>query len=238
MLVARTFWVGANAPALRGVGAVGPDQPVQAAFWRLTVAQKGASRPPEPSVSAEADGLPDLSGPSRSGERLPADGLPPLLHVQGRCAGGAATMFLDSGAQLDLVSSEFARKHRLKVEPARFAVGFPDGRDAALEGFVRNVTIRMGSYEVSRDLHVFDLRGQFDVLLGKGWHNVANPVISWRHNQVNVLQNEKWHRFGGSRERKAPVMEPGSTPRVASVTAKQFKRPPERASALLLTCAL
>ena len=47
----------------------------------------------------------------------------------------------------------------------------------------------MGTYQTELDLHVFDLRGRFDVLLGKGWHDAADPQISWRHNMVQVLQD-------------------------------------------------
>ena len=207
-----------KAPVAHGVEGAGPDQPVQASFWRLTVDAQGvASRPP----AKRAPGVAMTLGSNAPGHA--ADDLPRLLHVQGRCAGGSATMFLDSGAQLDLVSRDYAQKHRMRVEPARFAVGFPDGRDTALDGVVRNVKVKMGTYEVTRDLHVFDLRGRFDVLLAKGWHDDAHPVISWRHNQVQVCIDEKWHRFGATQKRQAP-REPGCAPHVAVMTAKQFKK--------------
>ncbi len=205
--------VAAEAPAVLA-GATDSRPSYAPAFWRLTVEDSGASRPSgETSVDNPVIGaLPSRSAP-----------LPRLLHVKGRVAGGSATLFLDSGAQLNLVSREYAAKHSLKVDPALFQVGFPDGRDAALDGVVRAVPIKMGTYETQIDLHVFDLRGQFDVLLGKGWHDDANPQISWRHNMVQVFQHEKYHRFGTS-DRPPTSREEGKKPQVCVLSAKAFKK--------------
>ena len=73
--------------------------------------------------------------------------------------------------------------------------GFPDGRDAALYGIVRAVPVKLGTYSTAVDWYVFDLDGQFGVLLGNGWHDAAEPQISWRHNQMQVLQGGVyiWH---------------------------------------------
>ena len=195
-------------------GAAGSRPHVIPAFWRLTVKGLGASRP---SRDCRVDN--PVIG-ALQGREAP---LPRLLHVRGRAAGGAATVFLDSGAQLNLVSREYAEKHSLKVQPAVFSVGFPDGRDAMLDGLVRAVPIRMGTYETVVDLHVFDLQGKFDVLLGKGWHDVAEPQISWRHNQVQVHQDGKYHRFGTSEH--APASREGKeAPHVNVLSAKAFRK--------------
>ena len=117
-------------------------------FWRLAVKGLGASRP---SSDCTVD---NPVGGAVQGREAP---LPRLLHVRVRAAGGAATVFLDSDAQLNLISREYAAKHRLKVEPAVYSVGFPDGRDARLDGIVRDVPVRMGTYETKLDLHGFHL---------------------------------------------------------------------------------
>ena len=128
------------------------------------IAEVGASRPPHRGSAAQPLGL---------GREPDEDCLPRLLYVPGRAAGSTATMFLDGGAQLDLVSLRFAQKHRMKIESP-----------GALAGFVRNVRVEMGSYEITRDLHVMEMPRAFDILPRKGWHDAAEPQISWRRNQV------------------------------------------------------
>ena len=195
--------------------AAGPCKPQSTAFWRLTVVKPPMeSRPPavceKPAVVA-----------STSANQA---ALPRLLHVAGKASGKTATMFLDSGAQLNLVSREFVRQHALRQEPAQYAVSFPDGRGASLDGVVRNVPVKMGTYVVHLDLHVFDLRGNFDVLLGKGWHDLAEPKIHWRLNVVQVLHEGKFHRFGTSQ--KAATTDGGveAAPRVSVMTARAFRK--------------
>ena len=212
---ARTKPEASNAAAVDPavLAAVAESRPHHtAAFWRLTVDGLVASR------------LPASSSPLLGALKSDRGPLPRLLHVKGKAANGTATLFLDSGAQLNLVSQEFAEKHHLKVEPALYRVGFPDGRDAALQGLVRNVPVKMGTYETVLDLHVFDLQGKFDVLLGKGWHDDANPQISWRHNLVQVFKDDKFHRFGTSAT-PPPVHQDGvQEADVAVLTAKAFRR--------------
>ena len=196
----------------------GLDHPANPSFWRLTAENVGmASQLPALGQSLEgAVDVPDVAA-------VGAAFLPRLLHVQGRAAGASATLFLDSGAQLNLVSSEFARQHGLKLLPADLSVNFPDGRGASLDGLVRNVPLRMGTYEMTLDLYVFDLQGRFDVLLGKGWHDLAQPQISWRHNQVQVFDDGKYHRFGTSTRRKAKSPQ-ANAPDVSMLEVKQFKK--------------
>ena len=198
-----------------GVESGRSDQPAHPRFWRLgLVAEVGASRPPHRGSAAR---------PSRRGREPDGDSLPRLLYVQGKAAGGTATMFLDAGAQLDLVSLRFAREHHMKIEPAAWEVNFADGSPASLAGLVRNVRLRMGTYEVTRDLHVLDMPGTFDILLGKGWHDDAEPQISWRHNQVQVMTGGQYHRFGATPTPRKPAA-PGDTPHIAALSVKQFRK--------------
>ena len=137
------------APNAYGVESGGQSSPTNPRFWRLrTVAAVGASRPPHADVFSAHVGAETPSD---------ADPLPRLLYVPGRAAGSAATMFLDGGAQLNLISLEFARKHHMRIEPPRWEVNFADGSPASLSGFVRDVCVRMGTYEVTLDLHVMDM---------------------------------------------------------------------------------
>ena len=194
--------------------AAGSCKPAKAAFWRLSVAETTGmeSRPP------------DCEGCAEVHASAASQALPRLIHVKGKAASKTATMFLDSGAQLNLVSRDFVRQHALKQEPARFSVNFPDGRGASLDGLVRDVPIKMGTYVVHLDLHVFDLRGNFDVLLGKGWHDLADPKIHWRLNVVQVLQEGKFHRFGTSQKPFTADGEVEAAPQVSGMTVKAFRK--------------
>ena len=132
--------------------------------------------------------------------------LPRLLYVPGHLNSRPMTAFLDSGAQLNLISTEFVEKHGFQMDSPTHGVCFPDGRKATLKGIVRNACLKMGSYKTHLDLHVFDLKGQFDVLLGKGWHEDEQPQINWRMNQVQVWKEDTAHRFG-TRNRPCPPKE-------------------------------
>lgn len=163
-----------------------------------------------------------------------ASPLPNLLHARGVVGRAQGTIFLDAGAQLNLIGTEFAKKCGFVIEAPQLSIGFPDGRSAALDGLVRNVRIRIGTYVVTLDLHVFDLQGRFDVLLGKGWHDSADPVISWRHNLVQIREKDKWHRFSAA---ASPVraFEKGTEPEVCLLGAKAFRKAAKKADCFLGT---
>lgn len=171
---------------------VGIDQPIQAPTEEPT--DEGKSR-------SQGSADPSSSGVAAVGSLGGAydnEGWPQLLHVRGAAAGQSAIVFLDSGAQLDIVSQEFAQKHGLIVEQTDISARLPGDRIVPLSGIVRDVHLRLGAtYKCTRDLFVMDLKGTVDVILGKGWHDDANPLISFPHNEVRVYE----HYMGPHRRR-------------------------------------
>ena len=135
-------------------------------------------------VESIADVLPECSSHTSVFEKLPR-----LLHVAGSVAGNDAVVFLDSGSQIDLVSSQFVSAHNLQIEPAELAVRLPNSSTVPVLGKLAQPSIRLGdTYVTRRDLYVMTMTGEFDVILGKGWHDDANPIISWPHNSVQIYE--------------------------------------------------
>ena len=116
--------------------------------------------------------------------------LPRLLYVSGRVADAETIVFLDSGAQLNLISSALVEKLGLTVDSTNMSVRFPNAQTMPLLGEVRGVTLRVGrSYRITMDFLVMDVESDWDVLLGKGWHDTANPQIDWPKNSVQIHES-------------------------------------------------
>lgn len=136
--------------------------------------------------------------------------LPKLIHVPGNVNCRRATVFLDSGSQLDLISSAFVQAHDFQYEPADLMVRLPNRQLVPVKGKVTAARICMGSmYVTVRDVYMLGLSGNVDVILGKGWYDDADPIISWHHNAVKIFEHfpveqrgrqrtGRWHVFAGS----------------------------------------
>ena len=61
----------------------------------------------------------------RLGGAIDTSGLPKLMRTAGKAAGQRAIVLMHSGAQLDLVSSEFVAEHGLEPEGADVSVRLP-----------------------------------------------------------------------------------------------------------------
>ena len=150
----------------------------------------------------------------------PGDPLPQLLYAEARCSKHRVIAFLDAGSQLDVISTRLADKLGMPLEPSDTQARFLNQSVQSAVGVLRSVDVSIGpTYSFTHTFQVMELPEEFDILLGKGWHDVANPTVSWRHNSVQIFEpfprpllprhpEGRWHRFSAHaqpRPRDAPV---------------------------------
>ena len=135
---------------------------------------------------------------------------------------------------MNVVSSSFVEKHNLSMSESDVNVRWLHG-SVPVQGIVKDMPVSIGpTYRCTVDCHVMDISGDFDVILGKGWHDAANPVISWPHNTVQIYepfvgphrpreQEGVYHRFEASRKRGGRA-EKGPPPTVSVLEVKAFKK--------------
>ena len=130
---------------------------------------------------------------------------PELLQAHGHVAGISAVVFMDSGSRLNVISMSAALERRLHIEPCTLQARLPGNNFAPIAGVVRNVSVRLGNtYTCTVGFHVMDLLGCFNVILGKGWHDAANPQICWPKNEVQIYEAFMGPHRKRSREEKVP----------------------------------
>ena len=170
--------------------------------------------------STEGDNVSTASEPSvpqiLSSMAAGAARLPQLLYARGRCQQQDVTVFLDSGSQLNVLSSRLAGKLQLRVQPTSLHARFINETQKSASGIAQSVQLSIGSsYTCQLDLVVMDLPEEIDILLGKGWHDIAEPQISWKHNSVQIFEaaprpllprqrEGRWHRFQATPEPRRP----------------------------------
>ena len=165
----------------------------------------------EPAVAVDPDALPQVLSSFESSRSLPH-----LLYAQGSCHGQSAVIFLDPGSQLDCISTRLAAKLNLPVQSSHVRARFLNRTVQPSAGFAPATPIAIGpSYRCQVDFQVMDLPEEVDILLGKGWHDAANPQIAWRQNTVQIFEPHprpllprqpegRWHRFQANHNPKKP----------------------------------
>lgn len=94
---------------------------------------------------------------------------------------------LDSGSQINSISSKFVKRHHLATSPlAQRREGYTvDGtpiRSGAIEHYIP-VRLLLGQHAEFISFHMVDIYGH-DFILGIPWLRKHNPVISWTHDQI------------------------------------------------------
>ena len=194
--------------------------------WPVVIKWDPPAMGPAPAQLSAAPAGPDQ--PSHSQRQSQSVAMQPLF-VQGRCCSHPATIFIDSGSTYNLVSSRFVKEHALTVHQGPAA--HVKMANASLQDCSRSLpsaTVQMGLYSKMMALKVVDLANDYDIILGKEWLGAEDPVISYRHNVVQIQHSSKWIRIKATAApRKHPARCSKTSPAgtaVALVSATQLKR--------------
>ena len=202
----------------------GPRQDMGPCHWPVVVKWDAPVAGPPPAQLTAA-----LAGTDHPCQTQPAkDVRAQPLFAQGRCCGKPATVFIDGGATYNLVSTRFVEEHGLKLQAApvkllRMADGHLQNSDKQLEA----AQLTMGKYSTQLDLRVTNLAADYDIILGKAWLGDADPIISHRHNIVQMQHQGRWVRIQATAAPPTPPTKAktDSAPAmVAVVSPMQMKR--------------
>ena len=147
-----------------------------------------------------------------------------LLVATGRVHGATARILFDSGSQVDLVSSKFVEQERLPTDlgPAEgLKVQLAGGQIQDASVVTQPTTLQLGKWSADSSFHVTELK-EYDVILGKPWLSSHEPIISWRHNVVQLRTEE------GNPVRVRAIAPPTSPPEQQQPEEPQPQRSKQR----------
>jgi hypothetical protein len=111
-----------------------------------------------------------------------------LLSFVGNVAGAPARILIDCGAEGNVISSSFCKKHSLPRNPGpSIPIILPDG-SSSLSSSTSTFSINRDNYTDSLDALVYPL-SNYDLILGKPWLTSTNPLINWRNNDLHFTHN-------------------------------------------------
>ena len=126
------------------------------------------------------------------------------IEFVGNLAGREVRVLLDSGASANFVSDTLLHELTLPTVPMSSPVNVrvADGRTTVVQS---NVTtdLSVGSFKFGVTCLPTELY-HYDVVLGKPWLTLFNPVVNWRLNVVSLVHLGKTHVLMGSQRSGLP----------------------------------
>jgi hypothetical protein len=102
--------------------------------------------------------------------------------------GHTARILIDGGAQGNVISSSFVKKHAIPVHSSSpIPIILPNGSQS-FSAHTAPITFQRQQYSISLDPIVYPLQ-KYDLLLGKPWLTQVNPLINWRTNNLRIHHN-------------------------------------------------
>ena len=132
-------------------------------------------------TSVAVPGSPEISNLSDS-SNCSSD----LLRFKGSLSGQDALVLIDCGSTHDFVSSGFVEKSNLETQTTNknFSVTMADGRTCSQPRMITApVTLELNDFQSTQAFTVFPL-DKYDVILGKPWLAVHNPLIDFQTNYI------------------------------------------------------
>jgi hypothetical protein len=103
--------------------------------------------------------------------------------------GHSARILIDGGAQGNVISSSFVKKHAIPLHSSSpIPIILPDG-SRSFSAHTAHITFARQQYSTTLDPLVYPLKN-YDLLLGKPWLTQTNPLINWRTNNLRIHHND------------------------------------------------
>ena len=106
--------------------------------------------------------------------------------MEARVAGGKARCLIDSGAQCNLIDSEFVRKFGMPIRERKRILKMADGSSQESKGLVK-VELKIGEWQGEVEMVVFKSGLDSDIILGLQFLSENNPEISWSTGKVKLF---------------------------------------------------
>ena len=159
-----------------------------------------------------------------------------LVVALGKCRGVRAKILIDSGADHNYLSENFAEKNLVQVMQVvgdESSVRMADGTLSPACGTALKVPLKIGTYSDQLDFRVTPMATEYDVILGKPWLTWYNPRPNWRTNTFWFEKDGQTHKVGG----KQPKRE-GEVLRISVMELKRLFRKKTRSTSCELFAAV
>jgi hypothetical protein len=126
------------------------------------------------------------------------------IEFVGNLAGREVRVLLDSGASANFVSDTLLHELSLPTDPmsSHVTVRVADGRTSVVQSSV-TTDLSVGFLQFGVTCLPTELY-HYDVVLGKPWLTLFNPVVNWRLNAVSLVHLGKTHVLMGSQRSGLP----------------------------------
>ena len=120
-----------------------------------------------------------------------------LLTVQAVIHGTPVRALVDSGATRSFVDERLRLHPPLQFIGAYSSLEMANGETIVSTGVAPDVLISLGDIQFRSTLTAVPMMEGFDLILGKDWLDMVNPLVDWRSNTVYIQFGDQLHRVSG-----------------------------------------
>ena len=120
-----------------------------------------------------------------------------LLSVTAVIKGTPVRALVDSGATRSFIDEKLQLRPPLSFIGAYSSLEMANGDIIVSTGIAPAVLVCIGNVQFRSDLTAVPLMKGYDIVLGKDWLNMVNPLIDWRSNCIYIRQGDQLHIVSG-----------------------------------------
>ena len=120
-----------------------------------------------------------------------------LLTVQAVVNGTPVRALVDSGATRSFVDESIRLHPPLEFIGAYSSLEMANGETIVSTGIAPDVLISLGDVQFRSTLTAVPMMEGIDLILGKDWLDMVNPLVDWRSNTVYIHSGGQLHRVSG-----------------------------------------
>ena len=127
-----------------------------------------------------------------------------LMVFDAKLFGNDVTILLDYGSTNDHIDYNYCVSRGFQMTPSqsRKTIKMVNNTELVSNYIVKDALFRFQGFKEKRDLHVLDLKGAFQVILGQPFLRKVNPKIDWRNRTMTISrQHDKNLGTGGVQTR-------------------------------------
>ena len=109
-----------------------------------------------------------------------------LLSVTAMINSTPLRTLVDSGATRSFIEEKLQLRPPLSFIGAYSSLEMANGETIVSTGIAPDVLVGVGKIQFRSDLIVVPLTEGFDLVLGKDWLDMVNPLIDWRNNHMYI----------------------------------------------------
>ena len=124
-----------------------------------------------------------------------------LLVVKAMVNGTSVPALIDSGASRSFISDRLRCQQPLQFVGAYSALELANGETIVSTGIAPRVLVCIGSIPCRLSLTAVPMMEGVQLILGKDWLDIMNPLVDWRSNTVYLRNGSQLEPIQGIREK-------------------------------------